>query len=78
MNRQFEMAYGARQMRRLSAEMMVLVKRLNRVHTEPLTREEVLDTQSMLREAVAEMRLVAGDLEDWQEEPKKKFWQFWK
>ena len=77
MDRQFEMAYDARQMRRLSAKLMDLLKRLDPVN-KPLTRAEKLDARALLQETIAEMRMTAGDLESWQTEPKKKFWQFWK
>lgn len=80
MNRQFEMDYGCRQLRRYADQLKDLNLRLGSADTNPLTRGEVIDTSRTLAESIAEMRLVAQDLEVWsQSEPrKKKFWQLWK
>lgn len=75
---QFEMDYNARMMHRYASWLKELNVRLDSVDTHPLTRREVLDTKRLIAETVAEMRLTARDLETWQSEPKKKFWQFWK
>lgn len=80
MNHQFEMEYGSRQLKRLSQKLVDLNQRIGTADLEPLTRGESLDAVRVLSETIAEMRLVAHDLDEWSATPprKKKFWQFWK